>query len=109
MLQCDSKLGKYDVPLMFKGERSTWYRPVSIDQLVNLKREIPNLKIVSGNTEVGVEANILGKYHQSLCYVADIQILKNLQTDDSGKTISKYFITCNIFKHNLDLVKKNWF
>ena len=77
-------MGVFNVPLMFRGERSTWYRPVTIDQLLSLKREIPDLKIVSGNTEIGVEANILGKYHQNLCYVADVQMLNKLHVDESG-------------------------
>ena len=91
MFQRDSKLGKFDVPLKFNGERSTWYRPVSIDQLVILKKEIPNLKLVTGNTEIGVESNTLGRHNENLCYIADIKDLTKVHANNLGiklKTIA---------------------
>ncbi|XP_053946205.1 xanthine dehydrogenase [Anastrepha ludens] len=41
--------------LLFKGPRSTWYRPVELLDLLKLKSENPHGKIIVGNTEVGVE------------------------------------------------------
>lgn len=41
--------------LMIKGDRITWYRPSTLDQLIELKNEFPHAKLVVGNTEVCLE------------------------------------------------------
>lgn len=42
-------------PLLLKGKRVTWYRPTSLAQLLAVKRDSPDAKLVLGNTEVGIE------------------------------------------------------
>lgn len=39
--------------LCFKGERVTWIQPTTLKELVALKSQYPNAKLVVGNTEVG--------------------------------------------------------
>ncbi|XP_040286533.1 xanthine dehydrogenase/oxidase isoform X1 [Bufo bufo] len=41
--------------LVFKGEDVTWYQPSDLSDLLNLKAQYPNAKLVVGNTEVGIE------------------------------------------------------
>lgn len=41
--------------IAFYGNRVTWYRPTNVNELLTLKRQYPNAKIIVGNTEVGVE------------------------------------------------------
>ncbi|XP_065173829.1 xanthine dehydrogenase-like [Atheta coriaria] len=41
--------------LVFKGENVTWYRPKTIEELLQLTQQNPGAKIIGGNTEVGVE------------------------------------------------------
>lgn len=41
--------------IVFYGNRVTWYRPNNINDLLALKLQHPNAKIIVGNTEVGVE------------------------------------------------------
>ncbi|XP_030369374.1 xanthine dehydrogenase [Scaptodrosophila lebanonensis] len=41
--------------LVFRSDRVTWYRPSSLVELLQLKAEYPEAKLVVGNTEVGVE------------------------------------------------------
>ncbi|XP_013100301.2 xanthine dehydrogenase [Stomoxys calcitrans] len=41
--------------LTFKSERVTWYRPSTLEELLRLKAQFPQAKLVVGNTEVGVE------------------------------------------------------
>lgn len=38
--------------LCFEGPLCTWYRPTSLQQLLDLKAQIPELKLVGGNSEV---------------------------------------------------------
>jgi xanthine dehydrogenase/oxidase len=45
---------KYDKEyLIIKGKEVTWYRPTSLKELLLLKQQYPNAKIIVGNTEVG--------------------------------------------------------
>ncbi|CAH1102357.1 unnamed protein product [Psylliodes chrysocephalus] len=47
---------KYDNQnLIFESKNITWYRPTSLNDLLDLKHKYPEAKIVVGNTEVGVE------------------------------------------------------
>lgn len=41
--------------LIYKGPKTTWYRPTDLDTILKLKNRYPDAKIVVGNTEVGVE------------------------------------------------------
>jgi len=45
----------------FKGTRTTWYRPSTLDELLEIKKiHQANVKIVVGNTEVGIETKFKG-------------------------------------------------
>lgn len=39
--------------LVFSNERVVWHRPTSLPELLNLKSQYPEAKLVIGNTEVG--------------------------------------------------------
>ena len=39
--------------LVIKGPRATWYRPTTIEKLLDLKDTYNHAKIIVGNTEVG--------------------------------------------------------
>ena len=41
--------------LQFSNGSVTWFRPTSLDHLLELKKQHPEAKIVVGNTELGVE------------------------------------------------------
>ncbi|KZC06074.1 Xanthine dehydrogenase [Dufourea novaeangliae] len=41
--------------LVIRGKSVTWYRPRTLSELLELKSEHPNAKIIVGNTEIGVE------------------------------------------------------
>jgi xanthine dehydrogenase/oxidase len=42
--------------LLLPGEQATWYRPVTLEQLLALKGAHPELKLVGGNSEVRLSA-----------------------------------------------------
>lgn len=39
--------------MIFKGQKTTWYRPTTLSELLELKSEYPIARIVVGNTEIG--------------------------------------------------------
>ncbi|XP_058793000.1 xanthine dehydrogenase isoform X2 [Phymastichus coffea] len=41
--------------LIIKGKEITWYRPTCLKEILVLKQQYPNARIVVGNTEVGIE------------------------------------------------------
>nr|prf xanthine dehydrogenase [Calliphora vicina] len=41
--------------LVYKGERATWYRPGNLEDLLKIKAQFPEAKLVVGNTRIGVE------------------------------------------------------
>uniref|UniRef100_A0A8C2TY95 Xanthine dehydrogenase/oxidase n=1 Tax=Coturnix japonica TaxID=93934 RepID=A0A8C2TY95_COTJA len=43
----------------FKGERVMWIQPATLQELVALKSQYPNAKLVVGNTEVGKKKNMV--------------------------------------------------
>lgn len=73
---------EFDVKsLKFVGERATWYRPVTLSELLELKQQYPDARIVNGNTEVGVETKF-----KNICYrtiispgsVPELNIIENV-------------------------------
>ena len=45
---------EYDsASLVFRSARTTWYRPTTLDELLELKQQHPDARLVVGNTEVG--------------------------------------------------------
>ncbi|XP_018406133.1 PREDICTED: xanthine dehydrogenase [Cyphomyrmex costatus] len=52
-LKIDSKLDEQY--LIVKGKDISWYRPTNLKTLLALKDQYPNVKIIIGNTEIGVE------------------------------------------------------
>ncbi|XP_047119344.1 xanthine dehydrogenase [Schistocerca piceifrons] len=52
-LKVNTELQKQNI--VFRGERTTWYRPTALQTLLELKAKFPTARIIVGNTEVGVE------------------------------------------------------
>ena len=53
-------------PITFKQGDTTWFRPVTLDDLLDLKERFPNCEMVAGYTDVGkfgIETNILKERH----------------------------------------------
>ncbi len=42
-----------DEPLMFNSENVTWFRPSTLQQLLELKSTYPDAKLIGGNYEQG--------------------------------------------------------
>ncbi len=63
---------------------STWHRPTTLAQLLKIKQEHPEARIVVGNTEIGVEAKFKGARYAHLISPALVGELHQFsQTDDA--------------------------
>jgi xanthine dehydrogenase/oxidase len=68
---------KYSLqPLYFIGRKTTWFRPVNLSQLLKLKSKYPTSKIISGNTEIGIETKFKKMKYNVQIFVGDISELK---------------------------------
>ncbi|XP_058793018.1 xanthine dehydrogenase-like [Phymastichus coffea] len=84
-LQLSPKLD--DEYLIIKGKEVTWYRPTSLKQLLILKNQYNNAKIVVGNTEVGVEVKVKHFAYPILIQPTQIQELRVLEETTGGVKI----------------------
>lgn len=63
-------------PLCFGDDRKIWFRPTTLDQLLELKHAYPSAKLINGASEVQVEVRFKGSDFAVCIYVSDIEELK---------------------------------
>ncbi|XP_062098916.1 xanthine dehydrogenase 1-like [Humulus lupulus] len=67
----------------FGGELK-WFRPLTLEHLLDLKAKFPDAKILVGNTEVGIEMRLKRIQYQTLICVTHVPELNTLNVTDSG-------------------------
>lgn len=70
--------------IVFHGKRVTWYRPNNLNDLLALKLEHPNAKIIVGNTEVGVEVKFKHFHYPVLIMPNQIPEMNDIRISDEG-------------------------
>ncbi|WAO88876.1 Hypothetical protein NCS54_00624000 [Fusarium falciforme] len=79
-------LWKYEPrPICYGDERRLWFRPTSLEQLVELKAVYPSAKIVGGASETQIEVRFKKMNYRVSVFAADIPELNSHQ-DPSQKT-----------------------
>lgn len=71
--------------LVFKGERATWYRPGNLEELLKLKAQYPEAKLVVGNTEIGVEVKF--KHFQYPVLINPTKVRELIEVEESEDRI----------------------
>ncbi|PLN85211.1 xanthine dehydrogenase [Aspergillus taichungensis] len=70
-------LHKHDFqPLVFGNKKKRWYRPVTVDQLLQIKSVHPDAKIIGGSTETQIEVKFKAMLYPVSVYVGDIPELR---------------------------------
>ncbi|XAR60386.1 Xanthine dehydrogenase, partial [Bertholletia excelsa] len=64
-----------------------WYRPIRLQQVLDLKARYPDAKLVIGNTEIGIEMRLKGLQYQALICVAFVPELNKLNLKEDGLEI----------------------
>lgn len=70
--------------LYYKGENVIWIRPTSLINLLAIKAQFPNSKIVVGNTEIGVEIKFKKKVYPILLYPSIISEMSLCNVTSKG-------------------------
>lgn len=74
----------YQKLLCFRGERVTWVQPSSLAELLSLKSQYPEAKLVVGNTEVGIEMKFKNLLYPVILAPALIPELTSVQQTKEG-------------------------
>eukprot|EP01113_Clastostelium_recurvatum_P030146 TRINITY_DN3652_c0_g1_i1.p1 TRINITY_DN3652_c0_g1~~TRINITY_DN3652_c0_g1_i1.p1 ORF type:complete len:1345 (-),score=361.69 TRINITY_DN3652_c0_g1_i1:322-4356(-) len=75
------------LPLCLKGSRVTWYRPLTIQGVHELRRLHPGAKIVVGNTEIGIEVKFRGIIYPVLITPTHVPELNKIESTSTGVSI----------------------
>ncbi|OCL10659.1 hypothetical protein AOQ84DRAFT_387369 [Glonium stellatum] len=92
-------LWKYEQkPLCYGNGMKLWFRPVTLDQLVELKGIYPSAKLVGGASEVQVEIRFKNVDFAVSVYVSDIEELKETKLPISKselESIDELYLSAN--------------
>lgn len=59
-------------PLRIKGERISWYRPLTLPGLLQLRKVYPDSRLVVGNTEIGIEVKFKNAVYPT--YISPVHV-----------------------------------
>jgi len=69
-------------PLAFGNKRKRWFRPVTLDQLLEIKHAYPSAKIIGGSTETQIEIKFKAMLYTASVFVGDIAELRQYSFHD---------------------------
>ncbi|KAK6826067.1 hypothetical protein PG987_013561 [Apiospora arundinis] len=69
-------------PLAFGNKRKRWYRPMTLEQLLEIKSVYPDAKIIGGSTETQIEIKFKALQYPVSVFVGDIPELRQYSFKD---------------------------
>ncbi|GAD94479.1 xanthine dehydrogenase [Paecilomyces variotii No. 5] len=69
-------------PLAFGNKRKKWYRPATLQQLLEIKSAYPSAKLIGGSTETQIEVKFKAMRYDASVYVGDIAELRQYTLKD---------------------------
>ncbi|EDV24048.1 uncharacterized protein TRIADDRAFT_57138 [Trichoplax adhaerens] len=66
------------------GNKVTWVSSISFDELISVKQQYPNSKLVGGHLEIGINTKYHGINHYALISTANVNELNNIEKLDDG-------------------------
>lgn len=69
-------------PLAFGNKRKKWYRPVTLQQLLEIKNAYPGAKLIGGSTETQIEIKFKAMQYSASVYVGDVAELRKYSLHD---------------------------
>ncbi|RFU77092.1 xanthine dehydrogenase [Trichoderma arundinaceum] len=85
-------------PLAFGNKRKKWFRPVTLDQLLQIKSVYPAAKIIGGSTETQIEIKFKALQYPVSVYVGDIAELRQYEFKEDHLEIGGN-VTLTDFEH----------
>ncbi|KAF7324796.1 Xanthine dehydrogenase/oxidase [Mycena kentingensis (nom. inval.)] len=72
-------------PLAFGSPSRKWLRPTTLDQLIAIKAQYPDAKLVGGSSELQIEVKTKGASFPVSVYVSDIAELRGIWPPTAGR------------------------
>lgn len=69
-------------PLAFGNKRKRWLRPVTLQQLLEIKNAYPSAKVIGGSTETQIEIKFKAMQYTTSVFVSDIAELRQYTFND---------------------------
>lgn len=92
-------------PLAFGNKRKRWYRPTTLEQLLEIKSVYPSAKIIGGSTETQIEIKFKGIQYAASVFVGDIPELRQFSFQDDHLEIGGNVILTDLEAIALQAVK----
>lgn len=92
-------------PLAFGNKRKRWYRPVTLEQLLEIKSVYPSAKIIGGSTETQIEIKFKGMQYTASVFVGDIPELRQYSFKDDCLEIGGNVVLTDLEAIALEAVK----
>eukprot|EP00741_Cyanophora_paradoxa_P011272 tig00020554_g10889.t1 len=73
--------------LLLRGRRAAWLRPLSLRDLLAIKKAHPTARIVCGNTEVGVEQKFKGTVYPLHVAATHVPELCEIEEEEGGAAV----------------------
>jgi xanthine dehydrogenase/oxidase len=70
-------------PLAYGNKRKKWYRPVTVEQLLQIKSVHPDAKLIGGSTETQIEIKFKAMRYAASVYLGDISELRQFTLHDN--------------------------
>ncbi|KAH9509471.1 hypothetical protein Btru_045986 [Bulinus truncatus] len=70
--------------LRFESERCTWLRPTTLAQLLDIKQNYPECRLVTGNTEIGIETKFRKRHYKTLVSPTFVRELREIKILERG-------------------------
>ncbi|CAM6083475.1 unnamed protein product [Calypogeia fissa] len=100
-------LSRKTLPLSLKGQNGLrWYRPSTLEDLLDLKFRYPDAKLVTGNTEVGIEVRFKRLNYPVLISPTQIPELNKIDITGDGLVIGSAATLSGLVKVLKECVKE---
>ncbi|XP_022116167.2 xanthine dehydrogenase [Pieris rapae] len=99
---------EYDSILtFFRTSNMAWIRPVTVEELLVLKKQFPNSKLVAGNTEVGVEVKFKKMVYPILISPLLLKELNFIRLTEEGIEIGAATTLTEVMSFMTDFITKD--
>lgn len=92
-------------PLAFGNKKKRWYRPTTLQQLLEIKKVYPSAKIIGGSTETGIEIKFKGMLYSASVFVGDIPELRQYAFKENHLEIGGNVVLTDLESIALEAVK----
>lgn len=93
-------------PLAFGNKRKRWFRPVTVEQLLEIKAAYPSAKIIGGSTETQIEIRFKALQYPVSVYVGDIAELRHFYMRADRVDIGGNITLTDLERLSLDAVAR---